>query len=641
MVERNGDDYAIYLKRVFADDPDFQRASDAWAEEEVQHGDALGRWATLADPGWDYGAAFARYRAGYKIDINADASIRGSRTGELIARCMVETGTSSYYTALGDATEEPVLQAGLPPDRGRRVPALQALLRPHEALPGARGAFLPEAAARRGRAHRRVGGRRAGLRLPLLQRGARHGLRPRPLHRRLRGPRLGLLPVPARRARHGDDLQVDRPGAARAPVRPRRARRVAAAVLAAGPLPRRAAPDVGVPGPDGARPRRPDRAAPQRCSAATCSWRGAAVAAPAPSAPPPPMGCAPIARGAGLPLRDRRQGRPAGERPGLRRRGGDGSGACWCRRAPPSGGSCSRPRACSTSPSSTRSPPSPRGTGRRCAATPSSGTPPCEDWTRAALAEGPARGRAVLEALFRPRARPHPRRDPRLGRGERGGGRPVGFDGAAQGQPLAALPRPGLPRPRLPHGAAARRGASCSPTTTTAASTTPPIDDEKRRRVLALVRGMRDRGVPIDAVGLQGHLHRDNPFSAAQGRRLRARGAGARPGRADHRARRDRAGNPVRRGGAGREVRRAGPRLRVERAGGRRPRRALLGPRPTRTAGRTSRTTSPPSGRAAPARPLPLDGELPAQADVARARPRLRGAAVAVTGNGRPTAPRR
>lgn len=110
MVERNGDDYAVYLKRVFADDPDFQRASDAWAEEEVQHGDALGRWATLADPSWDYPASFARYRAGYKINTEVDASIRGSRTGELIARCMVETGTSSYYTALGDATEEPVLK---------------------------------------------------------------------------------------------------------------------------------------------------------------------------------------------------------------------------------------------------------------------------------------------------------------------------------------------------------------------------------------------------------------------------------------------------------------------------------------------------------------------------------------------------
>src|SRR5262249_14753216 len=38
-------------------------------------------------------------------------SRRGSRSGEMIARCMVEVGTSSYYTALAEAAEEPVLQA--------------------------------------------------------------------------------------------------------------------------------------------------------------------------------------------------------------------------------------------------------------------------------------------------------------------------------------------------------------------------------------------------------------------------------------------------------------------------------------------------------------------------------------------------
>jgi hypothetical protein len=110
MVERNGDDYALYLKSVFHDDPDFQLAVENWAVEEVQHGEALGKWATLADPSWDFRAAFDRYRQSFKIDTKADASIRGSRTGELIARCMVETGTSSYYTALGEGTEEPVLK---------------------------------------------------------------------------------------------------------------------------------------------------------------------------------------------------------------------------------------------------------------------------------------------------------------------------------------------------------------------------------------------------------------------------------------------------------------------------------------------------------------------------------------------------
>jgi hypothetical protein len=110
MVERNGRDYATYLTRVFGDDPDFRQAALNWAEEEVQHGDALGKWAALADPAWDYEAAFARYREGYRVPIDVDASVRGSRTGELIARCMVETGTSSYYTALAEATEEPVLR---------------------------------------------------------------------------------------------------------------------------------------------------------------------------------------------------------------------------------------------------------------------------------------------------------------------------------------------------------------------------------------------------------------------------------------------------------------------------------------------------------------------------------------------------
>jgi rubrerythrin len=110
LVEKNGVDYAVYLNNVFTGDPDFSQAADNWAVEEVQHGDALGRWAEIADPGWSFDAAFDRYRAGYKIDVKADASIRGSRTGELIARCMVETGTSSYYTALGEATEEPVLK---------------------------------------------------------------------------------------------------------------------------------------------------------------------------------------------------------------------------------------------------------------------------------------------------------------------------------------------------------------------------------------------------------------------------------------------------------------------------------------------------------------------------------------------------
>ena len=111
MVESNGRDYAAYLNRVFADDGQVCDMMNGWAHEEVQHGEVLGRWAKLADPGFDYEAALARFRAGYSIQVDVDASIRGSRTGELIARCMVEVGTSSFYSALADRTDEPLLKA--------------------------------------------------------------------------------------------------------------------------------------------------------------------------------------------------------------------------------------------------------------------------------------------------------------------------------------------------------------------------------------------------------------------------------------------------------------------------------------------------------------------------------------------------
>jgi rubrerythrin len=110
-VEYNAHDYAHYLSNVFPDDADFQQAVKAWSQEEVQHGEALGMWAERADPSFDFRATVARYTAGYKINVNAQSSIRGSHAGELIARCIVETGTSSYYTALADATQEPVLKA--------------------------------------------------------------------------------------------------------------------------------------------------------------------------------------------------------------------------------------------------------------------------------------------------------------------------------------------------------------------------------------------------------------------------------------------------------------------------------------------------------------------------------------------------
>ncbi|MGC2414410.1 MAG: acyl-ACP desaturase [Stellaceae bacterium] len=110
LVEHNGAAYAHHLCRIFADDPAFQGTARRWGEEEIQHGRALARWASLADPEFDFERAFARFQAGFRADFDSARSRRGSRAGEMVARCIVEIGTSAYYTALREAAREPVLQ---------------------------------------------------------------------------------------------------------------------------------------------------------------------------------------------------------------------------------------------------------------------------------------------------------------------------------------------------------------------------------------------------------------------------------------------------------------------------------------------------------------------------------------------------
>jgi len=115
LVEYNAPDYVTYLKCVFRDaSSDTLDWIESWGTEESQHGRALGRWAEAADPDFKLEEAFARFRKGYTpahfVDMDAEGSVRGSRRGEMIARCVVESGTSSYYSAIRDATDEPLLK---------------------------------------------------------------------------------------------------------------------------------------------------------------------------------------------------------------------------------------------------------------------------------------------------------------------------------------------------------------------------------------------------------------------------------------------------------------------------------------------------------------------------------------------------
>jgi len=110
LIEANSADYVTYLHNVFGDDPEFKAAADVWGVEEAQHGAALARWAERVDPTFDFAASLAHFRAGYRLPLTAVESVRGSRAGELVARCVVESGTCSFYSALRDSTHEPVLR---------------------------------------------------------------------------------------------------------------------------------------------------------------------------------------------------------------------------------------------------------------------------------------------------------------------------------------------------------------------------------------------------------------------------------------------------------------------------------------------------------------------------------------------------
>jgi hypothetical protein len=81
-----------------------------WLPEELQHGRALRRYVETAWPQFDWEPAFQGFVEEFRPF--CDISLERARSLEMASRCVVETGTASYYTTLSRASPEPVL-AGL------------------------------------------------------------------------------------------------------------------------------------------------------------------------------------------------------------------------------------------------------------------------------------------------------------------------------------------------------------------------------------------------------------------------------------------------------------------------------------------------------------------------------------------------
>jgi rubrerythrin len=78
-----------------------------WLPEELQHGRALRRYVETAWPHFDWEPAFERFVEEFRPF--CDTALEATRSLEMASRCVVETGTASYYTTLSRASPDPVL----------------------------------------------------------------------------------------------------------------------------------------------------------------------------------------------------------------------------------------------------------------------------------------------------------------------------------------------------------------------------------------------------------------------------------------------------------------------------------------------------------------------------------------------------
>lgn len=110
FIESGSDTYAGNLASYYADVPDAANwLSRHWESEELQHGLALRRYVEHVWPEFDWARGYQRFFDEYSKTCSID-NFERTQALEMAARCVVETGTASYYRALELASDEPVLR---------------------------------------------------------------------------------------------------------------------------------------------------------------------------------------------------------------------------------------------------------------------------------------------------------------------------------------------------------------------------------------------------------------------------------------------------------------------------------------------------------------------------------------------------
>lgn len=110
FIESGSDLYTKNLVEHYRDFPEVQHwLASRWEREELQHGRALRHYVQAVWPEYDWTSAYGEFFAEY-APLCAPDHLETDPALELAARCVVETGTSSYYRMLFEAAAEPVLR---------------------------------------------------------------------------------------------------------------------------------------------------------------------------------------------------------------------------------------------------------------------------------------------------------------------------------------------------------------------------------------------------------------------------------------------------------------------------------------------------------------------------------------------------
>jgi hypothetical protein len=113
FIEITSETYANNLKEFYDDNDEITSwLKDDWEKEEVQHGKSLKRYVLTIWSEFDWEKAYKRFLELY-LPLCSEESLQKSKGLEMVARMIVETGTSTFYRAIekyASKLNEPVLQ---------------------------------------------------------------------------------------------------------------------------------------------------------------------------------------------------------------------------------------------------------------------------------------------------------------------------------------------------------------------------------------------------------------------------------------------------------------------------------------------------------------------------------------------------